>query len=118
VLEFWLLLGVTSSLGEQLAERNPRFVNGRLLVSARFRSSDTAHADVVALILGVYRFVRFVAGRFVGGGKAFSALMAGTFIGLDAMCAKMWATDGESTWYLAGYRSFTQACRLLHPKAS
>ena len=111
VLEFWRQLGVSDGLAQALAERNLRWVNGRLEAHVRFRSSDTPHGDLVSLVIGVYRFVRFVGWRFMGAGKTFSALMAANYIGLDSMVAKIYATEGQGTWYLSGYSSFSTACR-------
>jgi len=116
VLEWWLQLGIREDLAMMLAERNMRFEENRLLAHVSFRSREGVHAETVTILLGVLRLAMYSKGRFVGAGKSFSAMVAGTYLGLDSLIAKVCAEPDQGTWYLSGYACWTQGTRLLKKK--
>ena len=112
VEEFWLQLGMRENLATMLTELHMWFIDGRLRVAKAFQDREDARRENVSIILGVLRVTTYSRGRFVRAGKTLSALMAGSFLGLDSLVAKVFTEEAQGGWYLAGCKSFSEGARL------
>ena len=105
VVSFWTLLGVKADLLQEFGRLNPRWRDGLLYISERFKTDDIFER-IACLVTSTWSFRPFTKSRWLTIGIATRSLVAAQLLGFDEIVRLARADKHASEHWLHHYDRF------------